>query len=160
MPTIVISGQIIEFPDSAQSPNWAPPVIEFAQAVEGVLEAVAGPFDVPPNTLVIDSYNPGTNIDLPALVFPATDVRSAFIRYAVFRTTSSTTVYETGNIIVVYNPAGSIGQKWEISRDAVGDGQITFNITDTGQVQFTTATLGGINHTGLITYTAQALLNS
>ena len=42
----------------------------------------------------------------------------------------------------------------------VGNGQFSFNVTNVGQVQMTTNTLAGINHTGKITYSAMALLNA
>lgn len=156
---ISISGTTINFPSSGESPNWAPAVIEFAQAVAGVLTSVAGPFDIAPQIYVMVS-NANTNISVPNLAFPTTTVRGAFIRYAVYRNTTGATVVETGNIMVVYNPAGAVNNKWQITRDYVGDAQVTFSITDVGQVQFSSVLLTGSSHTGTITYTAQALLNS
>lgn len=164
MPSINIQGTIIEFPDSGQSPNWAPPLIEFAQAVEQALSSVAGPFDIPPQIYVMVS-NVNSNVNIPNLSFPTSNVRSAFIRYAVYRQTDNpnpadTTLAEGGSMQVTYNPNGPVGNKWEISRDYTGDAQITFNITDVGQVQFSTTSLAGSNHEGTLTYTAQSLLNS
>lgn len=161
MPSITIQGTLIDFPDSAQSPNWAEPIIQFAQAVEQALSSVAGPFDVPPQIFVMTA-NVNTNIALPSLAFPTSTVRAAFIRYAVFRNTTgggASTVAEAGNMVVVYNP-DSIGAKWEITRDYVGNAEVTFTITDDGQVKFSSTSITGSSHTGQITYTAQALLNS
>ena len=159
MPTITIAGTIIEFPDSAASPNWAPPIIEFAQAVEGALEGVAGEFDVTPQSFVIDAYNPGTNIQIPVLNFPPSDVKATYIRYTVIRETSTTTAVEAGQLTLVYNPDGIPTTMWEVARESVGPGaEITFNVTDLGQVRFSTSTLTGINHTGTITFEAKSLL--
>lgn len=158
MPTITIGSTVINFPDSGNSPNWAQPIIDFATAVQNTLSGLAGAADVFPQTFVIDNFNPGTAVDIPNLTFSTTIVRSAFIRYDVFRTTSSITAYEAGTIIMVYNPNGPTGNKWEYDRSYVGNGQISFTITDTGQVQLNTVALAGINHTGVITYAAQALL--
>lgn len=160
MPNITIQSQVINFPDSGTSPNWASSVTQFAQAVEDALSSVVGPFDVGSQIQIIDASNPGTNVNLTNLNFPISTVRGAFIRYSVSRTTNSTSAFESGNLMVVYNPDGSIGSKWEMVRDYVGDGQITFNITDTGQVQFSTTALAGINHEGRISFVAQALLQS
>lgn len=160
MPTITISGTVIDFPDTAESPDWSSAVIEFALAVESALSGLAGPFDVSPQIMNIDSYNPGTTVDIPNLAFPTTDVRGAFIRYSVYRNTSTDTQTESGQIIITYNPANSIGSKWEIIRSFTGDASILFNITDTGQIQFSTTALGGLNHTGRISYAANALLQS
>lgn len=156
MPTITISGTVIEFPDSGESPNWAPAIIEFAQAVEGALSGLAGSFDVQPQTFVIDSFNPGSNIDIPNLNFPSSDVRAANIRYTVHRETDTVEANETGMIWIVYNNTNG---NWDISQESADNGQIDFNITNTGQVQFTTITLAGLNHTGFITFAAQSLEN-
>jgi len=155
--TITITGTPISFPSSAESPNWAPGIIEFAQAVESALNSVLGAYDVAPQIQVIDAQNPGTDVDVANLAFPVSSVTGAFIRYSLIRTTSTDTAYEAGNLIVTYNPAGGVGQKWEISRDYVGDGKITFSISDTGQIKFSTTSMAGINHSGKLTFTAQAL---
>lgn len=160
MPTISIGSTVINFPNSGSSPNWAQPVIDFATAVQNTLSGLAGPADVFPQIFVINNFNPGTNIDIPNLTFSTTIVRAAFIRYAVFRSTNSASAYEAGEIKIVYNPNGPVGNKWEYDRRFIGDGQISFTITDTGQVQLTTEALSGINHTGKITYSAQALLQN
>ncbi len=159
MPTITIQGTVIDFPDSGTSPNWAPAVIQFAQSVELALSSVVGSFDIPPQTQSIDSSNPASNVDITALTFPVSDVRGAFIRYDVIRETSSTTGVETGLIILSYNPDGAVSSKWEITREYAGSGaDITFSVTDAGQVQYTTETLPGTGHTGTISFVAQALL--
>lgn len=160
MPTITIKGTPINFPDSGTSPNWAPAVIQFAQAVADALSLLVGTADVTPQNFTIDSFNPVTNQDLPNLQFSTSIVRAAFIRYSVYRNTSTTTVAESGIMIIVYNPANPTNNKWELIRDFTGDAQIDFNITDTGQVQFTTQTLGGLSHNGKIAFAAQALLQS
>lgn len=167
MPVINIQGTPINFPDSAASPNWAPAVIQFAQLVANALSAVIGAYDVSPQVFILDPFNPTSSpTNVPSLSFPTTNVRAAFIKYSVFRTTSTTTSYQAGNIIVVYNPNNSVGNKWELIRDTVGKDSVSypediyFTITDAGQVQFTTNALPGINHVGRLTYTAQALVQS
>lgn len=162
MPTITIQGTPIEFPNSSASPNWAEGVIAFAEAVESALTSAVGPYDVPPQVVTIDAYNPGTNVDIAALTFPTANVRAAFIRYSVFRTASSptTTAYEAGTLTLVYNPNGSTNSKWEVIRSYVGDGSITFSVSDTGQVSFSTTQIGTTSHTGKLSFVAQALQQS
>lgn len=160
MPSINIQGTVISFPDSAGSPNWAEAVDQFAIAVANALASVVGPFDVAPQALTIDAFNPGTNINIAALSFPTSEVRSATIKYAVYRTTTLTSADESGEIVILYNPNGPTGNKWELAQRSMGDGKISFNITDTGQVQFSTTALAGSNHMGKITFLAQAILQS
>jgi hypothetical protein len=155
---IRIQGSVIEFPESSAEPNWAPAIIEFAQAVEAALNQVTGAFDVPPQIQIIDDYNTSTNVEIPNLDFPVTDVRAVEIIYSCYRTTSAETVTEAGSIQMVYNPDASVNQKWQFSRESVGDAKITFNVTDAGQVRFSTEALTGTGHVGRLTYQAKALL--
>ena len=157
---ITIQGTVINVPTPGTSPQWGEAMDQFMKAVEGALNSVVGAFDVAPQALIIDAYNPGTNINIAALSFPTASVRSAFIRYAVFRATNSTSVYESGELEIVYNPNGPVNNKWEIAQKLVGDGQIRFNVTDTGQVQFSTIAIAGGSHTGKLTFVAQSILQS
>jgi hypothetical protein len=158
MPTIVIQGTPIDFPNSASSPDWSPAVIQFAQAVETALNGVVGPFDISPQVLTLAS-NANTNLDIPNLAFSTSSVRGAFIKFAVYRKSTgsgATTVVESGNVIAVYN-ADATGNKWEWSTDFSGDSTATFNVTDTGQVQISTTAITGTYAAGFLTYSATAL---
>lgn len=156
---VSIQGTIVNFPSSGQSPNWAPAVIQFAQLVAAALAFSVGPFDIPPQTFVMTS-NVNNNVDLPNLSFPTTQVQGAAISYSVFRSTSSVVATETGNILVNFNSSSAVGAKWEISRDYIGNASTTFNITDVGQVQFSTTLLTGTSHQGKVTYQARAILKN
>lgn len=159
MPTINISDQVIDFPSDGDSPDWAPAIIQFAQAVELALANVVNPFDVAPQTFSLDSYNSASNVNIPALSFPTNSVRAVFIRYSVIRTTNSSNVSEAGDMVALYNSANSTGFKWSISqvRDIGPGAQITFNMTDGGQIQFTTTSISGTSHSGKIAFDARAL---
>lgn len=156
---INIQGTLINFPSSADSPNWAEALIQFAQAVELALSTVVGPFDIPPQIYVMTA-NVNTNVPLPGLSFPTSNVQGALIEYTIFETTNTNTASEFGTIEVTYNPNGPVNNKWDISREFTGSSPVTFTITDTGQVQFSSTALPGINFQGTIGFTAKALLNS
>lgn len=160
---IQVGSTIIEFPGSGEPPNWSEPIIQFAEAVAEVVNEFAGPFDVPPQVINIDSANPGVpNTNIDPLSFPTTSVRAVFLRYSVFRSTNSgaTTVHEAGNILACYDPNNPVGNKWEISHDAIGNAQFLFNVTDTGQFQYTATAISGTGHVGRLSISAQALLQN
>lgn len=156
MPIITINGTPINVPNTAQSPDWSEGIIQAFQAIEAALAAVIGTYDVPPQTFTIDAYNPGTDVDIPALSFPTDAVRAVFVRYMVYRATDSTEVDEQGELNALYNTDSGT---WDFSRRYTGDAQITFSISNDGQVSFTTTSIAGSNHNGFITFTAQALEN-
>jgi hypothetical protein len=154
---ITISGTTVNFPSSGDSPNWSPAVIQFAQLVAAALEFTVGAFDIPPQTFDITA-DVNTNVALPNLSFPTTQVNGAIIAFSVIRVSSTTTVTETGNMVINYNPTFPTNQKWEISVDYVGNADITFSVTDVGQVQFSTTSLPGSFVSASITYQAKAIL--
>lgn len=169
---IVIQGTTVDFPSSSQAPNWAPAVIQFAQLVATALNAVVGPYDISPQLYNIDAFDVVTNQPIPGLSFNPLAVRSAVIRYDVFRQATPASTHnaaESGFILVQYNPNNAVNQKWEFIQSKVGKGinttpltsaNITFSVTDVGQFRFSTTTIGGASHTGKIAFAAQALVQS
>jgi len=166
MPTIIIKGTPIQFPDSGASPNWAPAVIEAVEALSEAVNSVTATYDVPPQVQNIDANNSSNNVSLNNLNFPASDVRAATVYYSVSRKTQasgppdSQEVVEAGTLEINYNASRPVTQKWELIRTGGSDALIDFSITDLGQIQFSTRPLTGINHTGLISYRALAILNT
>jgi hypothetical protein len=160
MPLITISGTPIEFPDTAQSPDWSAAVILFAQTVADSINAVKGPYDISTQPFVIDTYPNNSNVILTNLAFSPSAVRAAYIRYSVYRIDSlNAPVAESGQIIIVYNSSNPVNNKWEIVQERVGDAKISFKVEDNGQFYFSTAALGGTlaSHQGKITFGATAL---
>jgi hypothetical protein len=125
-------------------------------AVESVLLGVAGPFDISPQSFTLDAYNVASNIDITGLTFPVANVRAANIRYTVHRATDTAEIDESGMLFIVYN---NLNGGWDQSQEKSGDANISFSVSSTGQVSFTTTSLAGANHVGFITYAAQSLLN-
>lgn len=166
MPTIIIKGTPIEFPSSGASPNWAPAVIEAVEALADAVNAVTATYDVPPQVQNIDANNSSSNVNINNLNFPASDVRAATVYYSVNRITEDSgppdgqEVVEAGTLEINYNGSRPVSMKWELIRTGGGDALIDFNITDLGQIQFSTQPLTGINHTGLISFRALAILNT
>jgi hypothetical protein len=151
---ITIAGTIIDFPTSGTSPDYSQAIVEFAQAVESALQSVAGTYDVSQQSVALDSYNPGSNVDIPNLSFPTSNVRATFIKYSVYRVTNTTNAAESGNMLAVYNTA--LGT-WELQQERVGNASISFTIANNGQVSFSTTAFGGTGHSGTLIYEARSL---
>lgn len=162
MPTIVINGVPIEYPNTGASPINSEPQIQFAQAVEAALSGLISTGDVSKQNFTLNaSQNVATGVTLTGLSFSTSVVRAAFIRYAVFReVTQPNTGYEAGEITVIYNPSNPTNQKWELQQDRVGDASISFSIDDNGQLYFSTTSIGTGTHSGKIAFVAQSLAQS
>lgn len=159
--SITIQGTVIDFPAPGESPEWGQAVEDFAVAVQTALNGVAGAYDVSPQVMNIDAYNPTSSAtDITNLGFSTTSVRGAIINIAVSRQTNSTKATEISVLHIVYNADGGTGSKWSITRETTGDASIDFTVTDGGQVQFTTTAVSGSSHTGILSYSAKSLLNS
>lgn len=157
--TITIAGTPIEFPSTAQSPDWSEAIIQFAEAVELALQSAIGEFDVPPQVFTL-SNNVNTNLDLPNLSFSTTEVRSVTVEFAVFRSTDSNITEAKGRLNMLFDDDSST---WLVQReDDVGNitSEVTFNVTNQGQVQISTTSLAGTNYQGVISYSAEALQKS
>lgn len=169
--TIIVNSTPIDFPSSAQSPNWAPALIEFAQNTAAALNGIVGPYDIAPQ--VMDILNDGAEhaVQTPAsaLAFPTATVRAANIRYSVYRTnTAAETHAESGMMTVVYNTATA---SWEMQRDFAGNvtpiggsgsttSGITFRIDSSGQVYYSADILSSPGYAGKLSFAAQALLQT
>lgn len=166
MPIITIKGTEIDIPSSGASPNWSPAIIEAFQAIADAVNSVTATFDVAPQAQNIDANNASTNIDLNNLIFPSADVRAATIYYTVYRITEPSgppdgqEVTEAGTLEISYNASRPVTQKWELVRSGQNEAYIDFNITDLGQIRFSTTALTGINHTGIVSYRAIAIMNT
>jgi hypothetical protein len=166
MPKIIVKGTPITIPASGASPNWAPSIIEALEALTDAINTVAATFDIPPQVQNIDANNSSTDVTINNLSFPSSDVRAATVYYTVYRKTDNSgppdgqEVTEAGTIEIDYNASRLSTQKWQLVRSGQGDASISFEITDLGQVTFSTTALTGINHTGIVSFRAIAVLNS
>ena len=160
MPILDIQGTIIDFPNSSAAPNWSPAIIQFAESVASALSSLVGPYDVVPQQFILTSVPDSLDTALTNLSFSNTQVRCAFIYYAVYRNTNTTTVSEAGLLTVVYNESQASGLKWQMLRESDSDALVTFSIDDTGQVFINTQSISGTGYNGFIDYRAQTLQNT
>jgi hypothetical protein len=163
---LIIKGTPVELPESGQSPNWAPGIIEAIQALSEAVNSISGTYDVAPQVQNISAFPESSNIEINNLVFPAEEVRAATIFYSVYRKTETDgpnlgqELAEAGTLQIVYNPSNPVNNKWEIQREFVGNANMQFSIDDLGQMKFTTEEMTGIDHTGILSYRAISILNT
>lgn len=160
---ITFNGTTVNFPSSGEAPLWSPAIIQAMQLISQALSVSAGAFDIPPQIYVMTS-NVNTDVAIPNLSFPTSNVSGAIIFYNCTRVTigvGATEVSETGTIYVNYDPSQPITEKWQVSPEYTNDSaQITFSMDDTGQMKFSTTLITGSSHQGRLYYRALAVLTS
>lgn len=148
--TLTVNGTPYEYPQNGENPGWGEDATAWAQAVTDVLNNLQGPGDILPTSFTIaDNVTTFTNIT--GLAFSTTSVRSFEIEYNVFRNDGTTPIAESGLIHGVYN-----GTSWDISRDYTGEAGMTFQITNGGQFQYQSSSVGG-TYSGTMKFRARTL---
>ena len=81
--------------------------------------------------------------DITPLKFDYSYTSAVFIEYVIQRVTSSTNAIQAGVKVVVYNPDSGAWTIAEYGTSTPAAAGITFSITSTGQVQYTSSNLAG-----------------
>lgn len=153
MINVQIGRQVISIPSVNDSPNWGQGIINAIQALAGALQFTFGPNDIPPQEFILQT-NAATSVAITPLRFSVTQVRGAYVYYAIYRQTNSVSEAEIGVLETVYNPNGPTGQKWSFSRSYTGNSTVDFFIDDSGQITYSSALIAGSNFTGNILFKA------
>lgn len=112
MPKIIIDTTVIDFPQSGTDANWAPAVVEFAEAVEASLAKIGTAYDKAPRIELLPETSNGSTITLKDSYFPKEFVRSFIFNYSVYRRSdnslvipldNSMTVVEQGTFTAIYD---------------------------------------------------------
>ena len=156
---VTIQGTIYKIPKPDANPPWGEEAYDFFLALATAFSTVVGPADIVEtsatiaNTQVVATNVVGLSFD-PALV------RGAFIDYVIYRMTSTTVAKEAGELIILYDAAASVGNKWTFTRESNADAGVVFQITDGGQITYTSDTLSGTGYMAKMTFRARGILQS
>src|ERR1700722_5742450 len=150
---VIFNGVTVNLPISGTAPNWSSAIIQAFQLIAQALDISAGPYDIPPQNYVMTS-NVNTNVPIPNLSFPVTAVTGAVIFYGVNRSSSGVggvQLSQSGILIINFTPGLSPGTLWQITDEwagITGGAQITFSVSDVGQLQFSTTAITGTTPEG------------
>jgi hypothetical protein len=153
---IVIQGTTIDFPSTAQSPDWSESVIQFAQAVETALKSAVGTYDVSPQ---IQNLTNASDIIISLSFLPSV-VRSATIFYSVYRKSDTPLeLTEQGTLEINYDMTRTAGSLWEMVRMFESDARISFSVSDLGQVSYSKEAISGNETDSIISFRAITTTN-
>jgi hypothetical protein len=138
--TVQIGSNIYTIPEEGDNPGWGEDLTAYLEAIADALANVQGP-----NDILITSANLNNNqttfANVAGLQFNTAQVQAIEVKYLIIREydAGATVVTESGTISGNYD-----GSTFFISTQHVGDAGITFDVTNTGQVQYQSSNLA--NH--------------
>ena len=160
--TLTVNNIPYEYPVPGDSPGWGQPATDWATEVTLVLNELLGSTDIVQTPFAI-ANNITSSTSVVGLSFNTGLVRAAFINYSIYRTYTASgpvasDVAEAGQMIAVYDNLAATGSKWSLTIGPVnGNSGVTFTITDSGQIQYTSTSLGISGGTGVMRFSARTL---
>lgn len=152
--TVTINGSSFSLPSQGDSAPWGDDLSDIILALIAVSNDTLGTADI-----LTTSFNVANNQAVAAnvngLSFNTSLVRSAIIQYSLYRTSTTTEMSETGHIYVTYK---STAGTWEIAQSYAGSSDVTFTITNAGQVQYISSNFSGTSYSGKMKFNAKAFL--
>lgn len=156
MKVLVVNGQNYFFPEESDSPPWGSLVTDWATAVTGVLDEVVGTGDIVETSAGINN-NVSSATNVAGLTFSTAAVRGAIVDYSIYRVTTSTGATELVEVGNMYLGFKNTANSWDIVVVGGNTAGVTFSITNTGQVQYVSTNITGLNYSGIIKFRARAL---
>ena len=147
--TLIVNNTPFEYPEQGEPSPWGEPATGWASEVTKVLNSVNGPSDIIESAADILNGVTGQSIDqlyFNPLTVRSFSVRGNISRYFLNGATVNNAKYQEILLIGLYNTQTGT---WTLQEDGINDAEITFDLTDSGQVTYTTSTM-----TGTGTYTA------
>lgn len=152
---LVVSNATYNFPANRDSPGWGEDVTAWAQAVTTAISTVTGNGDIAQTSAIINN-NQVAATNVVGLAFDTSVVRGAVIDYSVYRVTTTVEVVETGTMYLSYKSTAAV---WEMAVIGSSGSNVTFSVTNLGQIQYTSDSMAGASYSGIIRFRARALLS-
>lgn len=153
--TLIVNNTPFDYPTSGDEPGWGGDATGWAEEVTKVLNNVVGPDDILQTSFNI-ANNQTVAANVTGLIFNAGSVRSATVDYSIYRISDSNPSgnAETGEMHIIYDS----NDGWKLGVGGiVGNSNVIFSITPTGQIQYVSSDIGALNYTGVMKFVAKAL---
>jgi hypothetical protein len=154
--TLIINSTPYSIPDAGDEPGWGGDTSDWMEAVTNSLGDLVGPADILETSFTL-ANNQSSFIDITGLVFDGGSVRSAVVNYSIYRISDSNPsgFAESGTLTLIYDNNASL--PWSMSQgDIVGNSQVYFDITISGQIRYKTNDIGSLNYIGVMKFSAQS----
>lgn len=151
--TVTVNGSNYTLNQAGDNPPWGDNQAQLLQALVNVANSTVGIGDIT-NTSFTISNNITSVTNVTGLAFDPTVVRSAVVRYSIYRSSNTPNeLSECGQLLVTYKSTAST---WELSQVNVGSSGVTFSITNGGQIQYISSDIGSGAYVGKMKFSATA----
>lgn len=157
--TVTVQGTQYQIPIADANPPYGEQLQDYLVAIATALGSIVGPADISETTATV-ANNQTSASNIVGLSFDPSTVRAAFIDYAIYRMTGSSVLKEAGELVVLYDAAASVNNKWTFTRDSNNDAGVVFTITDGGQLQYASSNMSGSGYVGKVIFRARGILQS
>lgn len=156
--TLIINSVPYEIPDAGDPPGWGGDTTNWMTAVTDAINSLVGSADILPTSFTI-ANNQITASDVTGLIFDGGSVRSSIVTYNIYRISDLNPEgnAESGTLTVLYDSNAS--NPWTMTQgDVDGYSGVNLNITNSGQIQYTSTDIGTVNYSGIMTFYAKSIL--
>jgi hypothetical protein len=144
--SVTINNKTFNIPSPGEDPGWGEEVTDWIVEANKVIGSLFGPGDILETTANL-ADNQSIAATVVGLAFDSGVLRSAKVEYAINRVD----IFETGTISLIYDQDAA---DWLMSQESTSDAGVSFSVTSTGQLQYTSSSTG---NTGTIKFTAEGL---
>jgi len=149
--SVTLNGTSYTLNQQNDNPPTGETLSDLLQALVDNANAVQNTGDIGLTTFSVP--NAASTVSVVGVSFDTTTIRSAILSYSIYRSTSTNEVSECGQLYITYK---STAASWELSQTHVGDSQVTFSVTSSGQVQILPVVISGATYTGTLKLIAKA----
>jgi FlaG/FlaF family flagellin (archaellin) len=153
--TLTINNTPFEYPEPGDQAPWGSGATDWSIEVTRVLNSLSGPSDILETTAIIDN-NQTTPQPIGGFFFDPVSVRSFSVQVSIYR------VYGTNEIAeqLTFNGLNLGASGWQIQADGIGNAGVTLDITNLGQVTYTSSNLTGSPYSGIIRFRGIGILSA
>lgn len=146
---LTVNNKTFQYPTNAEDPSWGEDATAWAQEVTSAINTLLGTGSITETDFTVPELAQ-TDENVTGLTFNGNSVRAGFIEYSVYRINDTDTsgYFQSGMIEVVYDTDATGGSKWNLTHEYQGDALIDFDITDGGQITYTSLALPNSPTTG------------
>lgn len=153
--TITLNNTPIEYPEPGDQAPWGSGATDFAVEVGRILNSLSGPSDILETSAIIDN-NVTSALPIGGFFFDPVAVRSFSVQVSLYRVYGSSEVSEQ----LTFNGLNLGASGWKLQIDGMGNAGVTLDITNLGQVTYTSSNLVGAGYQGTIRFRGIGILSA